>query len=372
MSRGIYFGDLNSIARKVKKLYFGDTNSKARKVKKVYFGDSNGKARLCFSSGLSMLSNVGQLDYINYSNTCSKVGNYMLHAPAYNDVKTLNKDWVVGTATNFTYNRRGYNGSWNQSYALFCGGNGDYNSTDIDAYDSSLVKNSTAKLGIGRGGIRGGNIGNYAMTVGGFSGWGGSGSTVARYELFDNSLVRVVNQYNSGLNKNGIGAAKAGNYMVLAGGLYSSGDTNIAQSTVATINTSGVLGSATSLPQAITSVKGASSKNHAFFMTTQGKTNVYVYSGSLVLTTLPVENNYEGAANFIELGDNAVLFGSGNIGSAVYSDDVVTYDDNLVRNISEDVSLVTPKSAPSAFNFNDSGVVVYNSNGIHITAVYQN
>lgn len=49
MAKGIYIGDSNYKARKVKKIYIGDSNYKARKVKKVYIGDANGKARLCWT-----------------------------------------------------------------------------------------------------------------------------------------------------------------------------------------------------------------------------------------------------------------------------------------------------------------------------------
>lgn len=47
----LYYGNENSIARKVEKIYFGDSNDIARKVKKIYYGDSNGIARLVFENG---------------------------------------------------------------------------------------------------------------------------------------------------------------------------------------------------------------------------------------------------------------------------------------------------------------------------------
>lgn len=59
MAKGIYIGDSNHKARKVKKIYIGDSNHKTRKVKKIYIGDANGKARLCWQSGLGKVILTG-------------------------------------------------------------------------------------------------------------------------------------------------------------------------------------------------------------------------------------------------------------------------------------------------------------------------
>lgn len=368
MAKGVYFG-VDNKARKCKKLYFGVDNI-ARKVKKMYFG-VNGQARICYSAGLTMLSNVGQLDYITYSSECSKVGNYMLHARAYDNVKTLNKDWVVGTATNFNYNRRNYSGSWNPNYALFCGGNGEWNSDNIDAYDSSLVRTSTARLGAARGGISVGNIGIYAVTAGGFAGWGGSGSSVGRYEFFDNSLVRVVDIYDSRVNRSGMGIARTDSYIILAGGMITNSGTSQAVDTAVSINASGVLNTITSLPQVLSSTNGANSRKYAFIMTKQGRANVFAYSNNLTLNTLPQQLYSSVADNFINIGDDAVAFGGGRENS-IYPIGITIFNDNLVMSVSEEATLIDPIAEPRAFNFNNSGIVGYLSNGVNKTFVYQN
>lgn len=45
MSKKIYVGDLNNVARNVTKIYVGDNNNKAKRVIKGYIGDSNNTAR---------------------------------------------------------------------------------------------------------------------------------------------------------------------------------------------------------------------------------------------------------------------------------------------------------------------------------------
>lgn len=65
MAKGLYIGDENNIARKIKKLYVGDENNIARKVKKVYVGDENNIARLVWTSETNKFTKVTNVTKMN-------------------------------------------------------------------------------------------------------------------------------------------------------------------------------------------------------------------------------------------------------------------------------------------------------------------
>lgn len=67
MAKGMYIGDSNGTAKKIKSIYIGDSNGIAKKVKKVYIGDSDGIARLSYEdrvlSSISITSNPTTTSY---------------------------------------------------------------------------------------------------------------------------------------------------------------------------------------------------------------------------------------------------------------------------------------------------------------------
>lgn len=351
MAKGIYFGDQNNIARKVKKLYFGDEANKARKVKKVYFGDTNGIARICYSAGISKVNKTMNISeavggrFTGASGACATVGDKIIVSmtKATGKMDTFNTSLVKGSAplpliavTNLS--------SWcatqNPSYAIFAGGkhltdrDGNpylYGMSSVDCYNSSLAVTSAVSLEIGRYNIGTGNIGDYATFAGGVY---DNGITYYGYiEAYNSSLAKATSVKMDTRLSNPIGLNVPG-YLLYSHGYnyYINGVGNHIYALNSTLVRS--FRSITRSINNTSSSAGASNKSYAVYM--QGYNQpLDVVNASLVVSELAIGT--DGRFNACGISsDELAIFAGGSIVGGLNKSDVITFNQNLVRSIIDD------------------------------------
>ena len=89
MAKGIYIGDSNGTAKKVKSIYIGDSNGIAKKVKKIYIGDNNGIARLSYEDGV-------EVKIVPFASGTDAEIKAMLDAYYANELTWEDMGWAVG------------------------------------------------------------------------------------------------------------------------------------------------------------------------------------------------------------------------------------------------------------------------------------
>lgn len=281
-------------AKKVKKIYVG-INNFSKKVKKGYIG-VNGKAKQFFSieKELNYYGTITPVSVWKQMVGKGNIGDYAIigggsingtysSSIMKNSVEAYNKSLVKSSPTSLSQARRDVGFCSTPTHVIFAGGD-PYNdgSTNVDAYNSSLVRN-TASHGTKLATICGGTVGQYGVMAGGQL-WNEGKPNVYAYS---NSLSRST---LSDLNASVIFAASAsvGNYVLIGGGSTNGSIAN-ATNKVTAYNSSLTKSTPSALKTSKCLMGGASLNNYALFLggsSSNGyETVVEVYNSDLVKTT---------------------------------------------------------------------------------------
>ena len=154
-------------------------------------------------------------------------GNYVIFAGGYASggqvyeqiVDAYNQDFIRSLPDELSVGRSVLSGASVGEYALIAGG--EYGSTsysDVDTYNSSLVHATTGTLSLRRGRMASASTENHAMFAGGLR--QGSSNRWNNLDSYSKDLVNTWSTSTFALNESScdLGSAKAGIYVVFAGG----------------------------------------------------------------------------------------------------------------------------------------------------------
>lgn len=161
MSKKVYIGDSNNIARNANKIYIGDSNNIARKVIKGYIGDSNNIARQFFDS---------EYEYLNYIEGSGT--QYINTGTQFKSNTKIEMDFKFKQNSNgFLLGARS-SGTENQLYVIYYS-NDNFRISLLNAYNNlvshSEIYNKRSKLIFDTSTISldiEGNVHNYTSQIG--------------------------------------------------------------------------------------------------------------------------------------------------------------------------------------------------------------
>lgn len=346
MAKGIYIGGADNLAHKVKKIYIGGADGLAHKVKKIYIGDANGKARLVWG-GQSFTETTFLVTTLDEYWTCESYASNGEHFVvgggknnttfrSYGDAfdKNLNHSTLYGIGPR--YNGMG---ATNGNHLIFAGGvyqtNPTYQKvTTSVAYDKTLTRTELSDTHLAWDG-KGIEFNGCAVFTGG---WAYSNSRSGFGAYVNKELV--LNKTSSLGSNVGCGLGVVGDYMITVGGYSGSVassanyvtsayaySTSYVKSTIASISVAGVVPASASTP------------NYALFCgvgtvySANRSTVVDAYSKTLVKTLASPTNAIASSRSGISTGEYAVFAH----GDSSASKTVEVYNDNLTKEPSTDM-----------------------------------
>lgn len=326
MAKRIYVG-VNSVARKAKKAYVG-VGGIARKVKKAYVG-VGGIARPCMSGELTSYGSITGLSSGKFRIGATSNNNYAIFAGGtrndqsgwYSDVDAYDSSLVKTVAPSLTSGKEYSPGTPVGNYAVFGGGGYGYNRDEVNAYNQNLVKSNPPSLTYARRYGAAATAGNYALFAGG---------------EYDSSSLNRVDAYNSSLVKStapNLSASKAYPYgtefgdrshAIFAGGTGSNGTTNTADTYDGSLVKTSI--SALSAGRYSDSCKNATHVGDYVVVGWSGYvSNIDAYNKNLVRSLI---------GSYTDVNSNIAFACSLDNEYAIflpYSSNIVAYDTNLVR-----------------------------------------
>lgn len=325
-------GELKPIARKVKKGYIG-IEGLARKIKKAYIG-IGGVARPCWSGGeLAYYGTITALSQARYGLAATSIGDYALFgggrvSQQTSAVDSYDKSLVRNTATSLSQAVDELAATSIGSYALFGGGrragNGKVNY--INAYNTSLTQ-SLKYLGTARYWLAATTVGNNALFGGGFA------TNTTNVVDAVNTSLSVSTATSLSAKRTELAATTVGDHALFGGGNDGNGS---GLSVVDAYNTSLTRTIETNLSVGRMRLAATTVGNYALFGGGySGNSNncyatVDAYDTSLTRTTptvLSVARYYLAATS---VGEYAV-FGGGDPNTGTYSSVYDVYDTSLTR-----------------------------------------
>lgn len=330
------------VARKVKKGYIG-IEDVARKIKKAYIG-IGGVARPCWSGGeLAYYGTITPLQGERSDIASTSLADYALICGGQNSGgpttqgDAYNKSLVRSNCYLSTY-RAGHSAASVGGYALFFGGgyNGD---TTVDAFNSSLGRESVS------GNIQANtkhaatSVGNYAIVAG--------GNNSAGVTAFDSSLT-LSTPTSLSQGRQQLAATAIGNYALFGGGANTSSRKNY--NTVDRYDTSLTKGTASSLLAATYELAATTVGNYALFGGGYGSEKVTAYDQSLSKTTATALSRTAQGIFATTVGDYALF-----VGDSLKSGIVEVYDKSLTKTIF--TPLATGRSRLTAVTVGDYALI---------------
>lgn len=375
MTKACYVGVAGK-ARKVKKIYVGVAN-KARKVKKAYVG-VGGKARPFFSaeSKLSYYGPVTRLDDGRAYFQATSVGGFGLFGGGYSGhilstVDAYSTSLVHSTPTALSKGRYDLAATTVGNYGLFGGGHTtdgvtslDIFSPTVDAYNTSLVRNTPTELSERRAVLAATTVGNYGLFGGGYLILKNMAYlSFAIVDAYSASLVRSTPTSLSE-KKYGLAATTVGDFGLFGGG---NDGTHEPSSIVDAYSANLVRSTPTALSYARNNLAATSVGGYALFGGGNGYDTVDAYSASLVRSTPTAlsEERHNMAATSV--GGYGLFGGGGLIRETQFSSTVDAYSATLVR--STPTGLIYPRGGLAATTVGNYGLFGggTNQNAYYIT-----
>lgn len=351
MTKACYVGVAGK-ARKVKKIYTGVDN-KARKVKKAYVG-VGGVARPFFSAEqkLSYYGTVTPLADGRAYFQATTVGGYGLFGGGYagkslSTVDAYSTSLVHSTPTSLSEVRYDLAATTVGNYALFGGGHSADSVTEddiflptVDAYSTSLVRNTPTELSERRTVLAATTVGNYGLFGGGYLILKNmSYISFPTVDAYSASLVRSTPASLSEA-KYSLAATTVGDFGLFGGGNDRYQD---ASSVVDAYSATLVRSTPTALSEARNDLAATSVGGYALFGGGNGFDTVDAYSASLVRSTPIALSEARRGLAAATVGDYA-LFGGGFDIDAQSISTVDAYSATLVR------------STPTGLSFSRGGL----------------
>lgn len=379
MAKGIWFG-VGGKARKVKNIYIGIGGKARRVKKayigvggkarlfwsggEIVYNGTPAPINWGSYSGVAEMSAASNSSYALFAGGAVEYGKF-----GSSLVTAYNNSLTKSTPTSLQAGRGNIAAASLGNYALFAGGH--YGSSNkysiVDAYNTSLTRTNPAVLNMYTCYASGTSLGNYALFGGGCTDWVSSSNALNAVTAYNASLTKstptaliqkrfkmgaasnsnyaifaggttklshdtvsyeqtTVDAYNTSLvrstptalsvNRQECGAARAGNYILIAGGNYTclaSTDQYITThytNTVDTYNGSLTRGTATALPSTVLKAVGTTLDGKAIFCGHSYASSIICwYDESLVryVITPPARLMAEAAASV----GNYALFGNG-------------------------------------------------------------
>lgn len=352
MTKACYVGVAGK-ARKVKKIYTGVDN-KARKVKKAYVG-VGGVARPFFSAEqkLSYYGTVTPLADGRAYFQATTVGGYGLFGGGYagkilSTVDAYSTSLVHSTPTSLSEVRYDLAATTVGNYALFGGGHSADSVTEddiflptVDAYSTSLVRNTPTELSERRTVLAATTVGNYGLFGGGyFILKNMSYISFPTVDAYSASLVRSTPASLSEA-KYGLAATTVGDFGLFGGGNDRYHD---ASSVVDAYSATLVRSTPTALSEARNNLAATSVGGYALFGGGNGFDTVDAYSTTLVRSTPSVLSEERHSMAATTVGDYGLFGGGGLLRETQFSSTVDAYSSTLVR------------STPTGLSFSRGGL----------------
>lgn len=320
-----------SVARKVKKMYVG-VNNVAHKVIKGYIG-IGGIARPFFTSGATYYGQITPLSVARGEGAATSNANYALFGGGYgtaysNVVDAYNSSLVRQTATSLSSPTYKPAATYIGQYALIGGGlidRGSGYTNIVNAYNNSLTK-STKTLNNYVGTLAATSNSNYALFGGGYG-----GSSLFNYQS-------AVSAYNSslGLTTRSLGVARellaatsVGDYAIFGGGYKSGGYSNNTDAFDQSLTRT----TPTSLSVARAYLTATTVNNYGLFAGGNSSTyynTIDIYDSNLIRTTPITLSVAKSKISSTTLGEYA-LFSGGATSSSSTTNIVDIFDTSLTR-----------------------------------------
>lgn len=240
---------------------------------------------------------------------------------AFNSSLTRTNPTALSTA------RGDGNGGQVGEYAIMAGGHTAWNVfNSVDAYDSSLTKSTPSSLTIARSNIGKANVGDYILFAGGESGSGTEYfEEVANIDAYDSSLTKITSA-SLWHAIQGVTGVETIDHALFAGG----SNANDRYSNVYSYDSSLTRNAVTSLPKAMANAPGVGLGGKALFYamggtTGQAPTTYVIYTETLQMQTGTVSEIYYPYMGIFISTDNYAYFSCGSNSFDLYNYDVFVF-----------------------------------------------
>lgn len=309
---------------KIKKIFAGTTA-----IKKVFAGSAlvwNSREVVKHGTTTSLsqarrnMAGASTTDYAIFLGGCSS-DIYTI----YTNIDAYNSSLVKATNTNTFYHMQGWKGTSLNNYAIFAQGRDEYGTgrSYVEAYSNNLTRSVLAKTSAGAYHHGACSVGNYALFAGGTTG----SQAVVNISIYNSSLTKIDFPPSFVTGRIYTGTANVGNYAIFMGGRRFNG-TVVGDGEVINNN----LVRSTIYPSSSNELTGTVNINGKYALFSQGS-YTQAFNTSLVGTS-PSSDVLDQPIG-VSLGEFGIMGGGYN--TAICN----VYDDNLVKTRISDFTTVS-------------------------------